>query len=341
MAGLDEQLAKLTKEKKRLEEVNNKTMDSLAQEEEKVKHLQKIKSKLESALDESEESVEREKRDKAELDKAKRRLEGELRSTQAHVEELERVRQDSEEAARHKQAELQNLAGKLEDEHNHVLEAQRKNKELVVRLAEAEDEAENERAGKRVDFDRIFERGKDLNSLKFFLGRVKAEKQRSEISHELDELQDRLEEAGGATTAQLDLNKKRELELTKLRHDLEEANVQHEATATQLRKKHQDAVNEMSQQIEQLQKSKGRLEKEKGGLKSDLDDHKMQTESLAKAKASVEKLVHQLEAQLQEMNVKSDEATRQLNEMSLQKGKLQSENAGLLQQLDEAENQVS
>jgi len=34
MAGLDEQLAKLTKEKKRLEEVNNKTMDSLAQEEE-------------------------------------------------------------------------------------------------------------------------------------------------------------------------------------------------------------------------------------------------------------------------------------------------------------------
>jgi hypothetical protein len=38
-------------------------------------------------------------------------------------------------------------------------------------------------------------------------------------------------------------NKKRESELAKLRRDLEEANLQHEATAAQLRKKHQDAVN--------------------------------------------------------------------------------------------------
>ncbi|CAF4060199.1 unnamed protein product, partial [Rotaria sp. Silwood1] len=32
----------------------------------------------------------------------------------------------------------------------------------------------------------------------------------------------------------------------KLRRDLEEANLQHEATAAQLRKKHQDAVNDFS-----------------------------------------------------------------------------------------------
>ena len=63
---------------------------------------------------------------------------------------------------------------------------------------------------------------------------------------------------GGATTAQLDLNKKREAELAKLRRDLEEANLQHEATAAQLRKKHQDAVNEMGEQIDQLQKAKNK-----------------------------------------------------------------------------------
>jgi len=41
-----------------------------------------------------------------------------------------------------------------------------------------------------------------------------------------------------------------------LRRDLEEANVQHESTAASLRKKHQDAVAEMSSQIDQLQKAK-------------------------------------------------------------------------------------
>ena len=36
------------------------------------------------------------------------------------------------------------------------------------------------------------------------------------MARELDELGERLEEAGGATVAQLDLNRKRESELTKV-----------------------------------------------------------------------------------------------------------------------------
>ncbi|CAF4818752.1 unnamed protein product, partial [Rotaria socialis] len=83
---------------------------------------------------------------------------------------------------------------------------------------------------------------------------------------------DRLEEAGGATTSQVEMNKKREAELAKLRRDLEEANLQHEATAAQLRKKHQDAVTEMGEQIDQLQKLKNKLEKDKQTAKSAFDD---------------------------------------------------------------------
>lgn len=40
------------------------------------------------------------------------------------------------------------------------------------------------------------------------------------MQKELEELSDRLDEAGGATQAQIELNKKREAELTKLRRDL-------------------------------------------------------------------------------------------------------------------------
>ena len=40
------------------------------------------------------------------------------------------------------------------------------------------------------------------------------------MQNELEELGDRLDEAGGATQAQMEVNKKREAELAKLRRDL-------------------------------------------------------------------------------------------------------------------------
>ena len=78
------------------------------------------------------------------------------------------------------------------------------------------------------------------------------------MARELEELGERLEEAGGATSAQIELNKKREAELSKLRRDLEEANIQHEGTLANLRKKHNDVVAEMSEQIDQLNKLKAK-----------------------------------------------------------------------------------
>ena len=88
--------------------------------------------------------------------------------------------------------------------------------------------------------------------------RAKSERQKSELVRELEELTDRLEEASGATAAQMELNKKRETEVARMRKDLEEAAIQQESTMLSLRKKHQDAISEMSEQIEQLNKLKTR-----------------------------------------------------------------------------------
>lgn len=74
----------------------------------------------------------------------------------------------------------------------------------------------------------------------------------------MEELTERLDEAGGATAAQLEMNKKREAELAKLRRDLEEANMNHEGQLAALRKKHNDAVAEMGDQLDQLQKQKAK-----------------------------------------------------------------------------------
>ena len=89
-----------------------------------------------------------------------------------------------------------------------------------------------------------------------FVDDVQAEKQRTELGRELDDLSDRLDEQGGATTAQIELNKKRESELIKIKRELDETHMQHETTMSSLRKKQQDMVSELSENLDQLQRSK-------------------------------------------------------------------------------------
>lgn len=80
------------------------------------------------------------------------------------------------------------------------------------------------------------------------------------------------------------MNKKREAEFQKMRRDLEEATLQHEATAAALRKKHADSTAELGEQIDNLQRVKQKLEKEKSELKMEIDDLASNMESVSKAK---------------------------------------------------------
>jgi len=54
----------------------------------------------------------------------------------------------------------------------------------------------------------------------------------------------------------VEANKRREVELQKLRRDLEEAQVHNEAQTAAMRKKQQDIINELTEQLDQLQKLK-------------------------------------------------------------------------------------
>ena len=56
----------------------------------------------------------------------------------------------------------------------------------------------------------------------------------------------------------MELNKKREAEVAKIRKDLEECKIQCEALVVSLKKKQQDSISEMNEQVEQLQKMKNK-----------------------------------------------------------------------------------
>ncbi|XP_070153028.1 myosin heavy chain, muscle isoform X8 [Polyergus mexicanus] len=318
IAHQDELINKLNKEKKNQGEVNQKTAEELQAAEDKVNHLNKVKLKLEQTLDELEDSLEREKKSRADVEKAKRKVEGDLKLTQEAVADLERNKKELEQTIQRKDKELSSLTAKLEDEQSLVGKLQKQIKELQARIEELEEEVEAERGG-----------------------RAKAEKQRSDLARELEELGERLEEAGGATSAQIELNKKREAELSKLRRDLEEANIQHESSLAILRKKHNDAVAEMGEQIDTLNKLKARVEKEKVQYYSECNDLRTSCDHLSNEKAAQEKIVKQLQHQLNETQGKLEEVNRTLNDFDAAKKKLSIENSDLLRQLEEAESQVS
>ncbi|XP_065090254.1 myosin heavy chain, muscle isoform X16 [Ochlerotatus camptorhynchus] len=318
IAHQDELINKLNKEKKMQGEVNQKTAEELQASEDKVNHLNKVKSKLEQTLDELEDSLEREKKLRGDVEKTKRKVEGDLKLTQEAVADLERNKKELEQTIMRKDKEISALSAKLEDEQSLVGKLQKQIKELQGRIEELEEEVEAERQA-----------------------RAKAEKQRADLARELEELGERLEEAGGATSAQIELNKKREAELAKLRRDLEESNIQHEGTLANLRKKHNDAVAEMAEQVDQLNKLKTKAEHDRGGMYNELNNTRTACDSLAREKASQEKIAKQLQHTLNEVQGKLDETNRTMNDFDSAKKKLSIENSDLLRQLEDAESQVS
>lgn len=268
IADQDEVINKVTKEKKHLKEVQAKCAEDLQTAKERLDHMGKIKEKLQSTLDSLENSVEKEKKSRGNVEKERRKVQGELKMAQETVADIERDNKEIEAAILRKDNEICSLSSALDDEQSLVQKIQRGIREQQSHVEDLEAELEAERQA-----------------------RAKAERQRSDLAREMDSLGDRLNEASGATSAQVELNKKREAgkigfyydswinfiftEVNKLRKDLEEANiqvriskysakcsdetnVQHESTLVSLKKKHADSIAEMNEQCEQLNKMKAK-----------------------------------------------------------------------------------
>merc|ERR1711936_1513692 len=199
-------------------------------------------------------------------EKQRRKIEGDLKVCQEVVADLERTKKDAENTISRKEKDYSALLSKLDDEQSLVAKIQKGIKENQAHVEELEEELEAERQA-----------------------RAKAERQRSDLAKELESLGERLNEAGGATHGQIELNKKREAEVGKLRKDLEEANIQHESVLMNLKKKHQDAIQEMSEQIDQLSKMKSKIEKDKSKIQAEKNDGIAAADEIGRAKASSEK----------------------------------------------------
>jgi len=318
IAHQEELIAKLHKEKRGAGDNRQKIEEDIQAMEDKCNHLNKVKAKLEQSLDECEDSLEREKKSKSDVEKLKRKIEGDLKLTQEAVADLERVKSELNQTITRKEKEISSMSAKIEDEQTLGSKYAKQLKELQCRLEELDEELAIERQN-----------------------RAKAEKNRSLLSRDIEDLGQKLEDAGNNTSTQIELNKKREAELAKLKAELEESNIGHEGTLAALRQKHNNTMAELGEQIDGLNKMKAKAEKDKAGMERDLQEARAALDEAMRERANHERNGKLTQGLIVEANQKLDEMARALNEADSSKKKLHVENQDLQRQIDETENAIA
>merc|ERR1712033_65271 len=164
---------------------------------------------------------------------------------------------------------------------------------------------------------------------------------RTMLKKDIEDISSRLEAAGSNTATQVELNKKREGELARLKGELEELNIANEGTLAALRMKHNNTMSDLGEQIDSLNANKVKSEKDKSGLELDLRDARLDLEDAVKGKAELDKQGKLLQAAIVDSNTRCDEMARALNEAESTKKRLQVENQDLNRQIEELENAIA
>merc|ERR1719493_279859 len=318
IAHQSDMISKLGKEKRAVGDGRQKTEEDIQAAEDKCNHLSRVKGKLEQALDEAEDALEREKKVKGDVEKGKRKIEGDLKLTQEAVSDLERVKAELSGGVARKDKEGSALSAKIDDEATLAAKYAKQAKELLARIEELDEELNVERGN-----------------------RAKAEKSRTMLKKDIEDISSRLEEAGSNTATQVELNKKREGELARLKAELEELNIAQEGTLAALRMKHNNTMADLGEQIDSLNGSKVKSEKDKAGLELDLRDARLDLEDAVKGKAELDKSGKLLQGNIVDSNTRLDEMARALNEAESTKKRLQVENQDLNRQIEELENAIA
>lgn len=165
--------------------------------------------------------------------------------------------------------------------------------------------------------------------------RQRIEREKADLSVQVIQLSERLEEAEGGAESQFEINKKRDTELLKLRKLLEEVHLESEETSHILKKKHQEIIVDYQDQIDQLSKARGRSEKEKSKFQQEVYELLSQVESVSKEKILISKHSEKLEISISELSIKIEELNRTIIDITSHKTRLSQENIELVKEVQD------
>lgn len=165
--------------------------------------------------------------------------------------------------------------------------------------------------------------------------RQRIEREKADLSVQVIQLSERLEEAEGGAESQFEINRKRDTELTKLRKLLEDVHLESEETAHLLKRKHQEIVVDFQEQIDQLTKSRARSEKEKSKFQAEVYELLAQVENVTKEKITISKTCERLEINISELHIKIEELNRTIVDITSHKQRLSQENVELIKEVQD------
>ncbi|KAF7710994.1 myosin-11a isoform X1 [Silurus meridionalis] len=311
---MDDQNNKLLKERKLLEERVADFSANLAEEEEKSKNLTKLKNKHESMISELEVRLKKEEKTRQELDKLKRKLEAESNDLQEQIADLQAQVAELKAQLAKKEEELQGALARLEDETAQKNNALKKIRELEGIISDLQEDLDSERAA-----------------------RNKAEKSKRDLGEELEALKSELEDTLDTTATQQELRAKREQEVTLLKKAIEEESRNHEAQVQEMRQKHTQAAEELTEQLEQAKRVKTNLEKAKQALEKETSELTMEIRSLSQSKQDVENKRKKVEGQLADLQSRFNDSEKQKAELGDRVSKTTVELESVTNLLNEAE----
>ncbi|RXM30796.1 Myosin-7 [Acipenser ruthenus] len=299
MAALDDIIARLTKEKKALQEAHQQTLDDLQNEEDKVNTLTKAKAKLEQQVDDLEGSLEQEKKVRMDLERAKRKLEGDLKLTQESIMDLENDKQQLDERLKKKK-----LAQRLQDAEEAVEAVNAK----CSSLEKTKHRLQNEIEDLMVDLERSNAAASALDKKQRNFDKVLNEwKQKFEESQ--SELEGSQKEARSLST-----------ELFKLKNAYEES-LENLETLKRENKNLQEEISDLTEQlgeggktIHELEKARKQLEQEKSEIQSALEEAEASLEheegKILRAQLEFNQVKAEIERKLAEKDEEMDQAKR-------------------------------
>ncbi|KAF2898013.1 hypothetical protein ILUMI_08154 [Ignelater luminosus] len=165
--------------------------------------------------------------------------------------------------------------------------------------------------------------------------RARIEREKADLSVQVIQLSERLEEAEGGVETQIEVNKKRDSELLKLRKLLDDVHLESEETTQLLKRKHQEVIVDFQEQIEVLSKLKARSDKEKSKFQAEVYELIAQVDNLNKDKFLSIKHVEKLEVQITELNVRIEELNRTVIDITSQKTRISQENIELIKEVQD------
>ncbi|XP_068097120.1 myosin-10-like isoform X7 [Hyperolius riggenbachi] len=314
---LEDQNTKLSKERKLLEDRIADFTSNMAEEEEKVKSLNKLRNKYEAVIADMEDRLKKEEKGRQEMEKMKRKLDGETSDLQDQILELQQQIEELKQQLARKEEELQAALARIEEEAAQKNNLLKQLREIQSQMSEFQEDLESEKAA-----------------------RAKAEKQRRDLGEELEALKSELEDTLDSTAAQQELRAKRELEVTDLKKTIEEEAKVHESQVVEMRQRHTQALDDLSEQLEQTRRFKVNLEKVKQTLESENSDLAKEVKNLHAAKQDSEQKRKKLEAQVSEFQVRVSDSEKAKAELAEKLHRVQAELDGVSGTLGSTESKT-